>query len=138
MIRIILQKEPINIAESIGDAGTNADGAVTLFIGQARDNSNNKEVLHLEYQIYESMAKKELENIASEAVSTWQINTCIIVHRYGKIKIGEASILIAVSSPHRDNAFKSARYIIDTIKKKVPIWKKEFYADGSKWISEGS
>jgi molybdopterin synthase catalytic subunit len=133
---IKFQKEPIDIAAVLARAGTSRDGAIVSFAGQARDHSREREVKYLEYEIYEGMAGKELDKIAREAADKWNFTACTVVHRFGKVDVGEASILIAVSSPHRDESFKATRYIIDEIKKRVPIWKKEFYADGSHWISE--
>lgn len=138
MKHIILQSEPLDISTSLDDFGLDADGAIVSFIGRARDHSRGQKVLFLEYEIYESMAKKELDKIVEDALNKWPISSCLLIHRFGRVTIGEASILISVSSPHRDEAFKSVRYIIDTIKKTVPIWKKEFYSDGSTWISERS
>jgi molybdopterin synthase catalytic subunit len=138
MIEIILQSDPINVDELMSDCSTDSDGAIVTFTGRARDNSKGKKVTHLEYEIYESMAQRELEIIAEDALNKWQFSNCIVVHRYGRICIGEASIFIAVSSPHRDEAFQAVRYIIDTVKMRVPIWKKEFYQDGSSLITGGS
>jgi molybdopterin synthase catalytic subunit len=138
MIRIILQKDPIDVAVHMNEVGTDEDGAVVSFIGRARCRSNNREVKYLEYEAYEGMAEKELRKIAQDAMERWHATTITIVHRFGRVEIGESSILISVSSAHRDEAFQSTRYIIDTIKKTVPIWKKEFYSDGSMWISERS
>lgn len=138
MKRIIIQKEPLDIAASLDAFGSDADGAIVSFIGRARDHSRGQTVLYLEYEIYERMAKNELEKIADEALAQWPINSCLIIHRFGRVAISEVSILICVSSPHREEAFTSVRFIIDTIKKTVPIWKKEFYTDGSRWISERS
>jgi molybdopterin synthase catalytic subunit len=81
------------------------------------------------------MALREMERIADDAVKRWALSDCLIIHRRGRVDVGEASVFIAVSSPHRDEGFVSLRYIIDTIKKTVPIWKKEFYSDGSAWVS---
>jgi molybdopterin synthase catalytic subunit len=138
MIRIILQKDPIDVAAHLNDVGTDEDGAVVSFIGRARCRSNDRDVKYLEYEAYEGMAEKELRRIAKDAKERWHATTITIVHRFGRVAIGESSILISVSSAHRDEAFQSTRYIIDTIKKTVPIWKKEFYSDGSMWISERS
>ncbi len=138
MKQIIFQKEPINIENAVKNTGTDRDGAVVVFIGRARNRSNNKDVNFLEYEIYESMAYKEMEKIVNYAVKNWSLNNCIVIHRYGRVNINEASILISLSSPHREEAYKASRYIIDTIKKTVPIWKKEFYSDGSIWITDRS
>ncbi|MFC1668939.1 molybdenum cofactor biosynthesis protein MoaE [Spirochaetota bacterium] len=138
MKKFIFQKEPIEQEKVLAQIGTDNDGAIVSFIGQARKLSKDKEVKYLEYEIYESMAGKELEKIINSAYQNWSLNSCIVIHRYGKVNIGEASILIALSSPHREEAYKASRYIIDTIKKTVPIWKKEFYTDNSSWISDRS
>lgn len=138
MLKVTLQKEPIDIQMIIGEASSDADGALVTFTGMARNHSGGSSVTRLEYECYDSMARKELEKIGSDALARWPVNNCIIVHRFGVVEIGESSILIAVSSPHRDEAFQAARYIIDTIKKTVPIWKKEFYPDGSVWVSDRS
>ncbi len=138
MIRILVQADPIDVEEHLKDLGTREDGALVSFIGRARSRSRDKTVTHLEYEIYESMAEKELRRIAELVSARWPVTDILIVHRYGRVEIGESSILIAVSSAHRDEAFQSARYIIDTVKKTVPIWKREFYDDGSMWVSERS
>ena len=132
------QTDPIDMNALITEAGQDCDGAILTFVGQARNKSHNKEVTHLEYEIYETMAKSEMEKIIADAADQWQITDCLVVHRYGTVKIGEASIAILISSPHRDAAYGASRYIIDTIKKTVPIWKKEFYGDGSEWIFDRS
>ncbi len=136
MKRILLQQEPIDVAALAASVGTPDDGAVLTFVGTARRLSQDKEVMYLHYEVYESMAARELEKIIDEAAAKWPVSDCCVVHRYGRVNIGEASIFIGVSTPHRDDGFKALRYIIDTIKKTVPIWKKEFYADGSVWVSE--
>ncbi|MBP7736102.1 MAG: molybdenum cofactor biosynthesis protein MoaE [Spirochaetes bacterium] len=134
MISIILQQEPIDTDRILAEAGTSADGAVVSFIGRVRDNSRGKTVIHIEYEAYGEMARKQLRKIVDEAVARWSLSCCSVVHRFGRVGIGEASIVIAASTPHRDAAFQAVRYIIDAIKVDVPIWKKEFYSDGSSWI----
>jgi len=91
-------------------------------------------VLHLEYEAYEEMALQELEAIAAETQRRWPVSDVRIVHRLGRLEIGEASVAVAVASPHRGEAFVACRFAIDTLKKSVPIWKKEFYADGAVWL----
>jgi molybdopterin synthase catalytic subunit len=135
-ITIDISDHPIDTTAVIDRAGTDEDGAVIVFIGRARNRSNNREVRCLEYEVYPGMAGRELDKIAREACRRWGLGRCAIVHRTGRVAIGEASICIAVSSPHRDDAYQASRYIIDTIKKTVPIWKKEFFTDGSQWVSE--
>ncbi len=135
MISIILQQEPIEAARVLAETGTAADGAVVSFIGRVRNSSREKTVTHLEYEAYTEMARKQLRKIVDEAVARWSLNSCSVVHRFGKVGVGEASILIAASSPHRNAAFQAVQYIIDSVKVDVPIWKKEFYSDGSSWIN---
>ncbi len=132
------QKEAIEVEKVIRETGSNSDGALVTFTGRARNRSKGKEVLKLEYELYETMALKELEKIVDVAIEKWSLSCCTVIHRYGTVNIGEASIIIAVSSPHRKESFSACMYIIDEIKKKVPVWKKEFYSDGSVWITEGS
>ncbi len=135
MISILLQQEPIDTARALAEAGTDADGAVVSFIGRVRNQSREKNVTHIEYEAYSEMARKQLRKIVDEAVARWSLTSCSVVHRFGKVAVGEVSIIIAASTPHRDAAFQAVRYIIDTIKADVPIWKKEFYSDGSSWIN---
>lgn len=134
MHRIIIQKEKINIDEVTGSCATDSDGALLTFVGRARNRTADRDVTHLQYEVYGDMAFREIEKIVDEAESQWSVTNTIVVHRYGRIEIGDITIVIAVSSPHRDEAFKAVRYIIDTIKKTVPIWKKEYYRDHSSWV----
>ncbi len=137
-IHVHLQRDPLDPGKWLGEFGNPSDGAVVSFIGKVRNKSRDKKVTHLEYEVYETMAIKELDQIAREACSLWPLHSCMIVHRFGRVEIGEASILTAVSSPHRGDAYEASRFIIDMVKKRVPIWKKEFYDDGDVWITEGS
>jgi molybdopterin synthase catalytic subunit len=134
MISIILQQEQIDEARIIREAGTDSDGAVVSFTGRVRTPSRGKTVLSMDYEVYGEMARKQLQKIAEEACARWPLSHCTIVHRYGSVAIGEASIVIVASSPHRQEAFQAVQFIIDTVKEEVPIWKKEFYSDGSSWI----
>jgi molybdopterin synthase catalytic subunit len=134
--KAIIQKEEIDASKLITQIGTESDGAVVTFIGRARNLSEGRNVEYLDYEIYNGMALKELEKIIGEASSRWPLNCCLVVHRYGRIAVGELSIFIAVSSPHREESFDSSRYIIDEIKRRVPIWKKEYFAGGSEWAAK--
>ncbi len=136
MKTILVQKEIIDLNLVLKTGTTTSDGSDLIFIGKVRDISRGKNVTCIDYEIYNEMAVKELNKIADEASSDNEISRIIIIHRYGRVTLGEASILILVSSPHRDSSYKASRYIIDEIKKRVPIWKKEFYDDGSEWISD--
>ena len=138
MKKIFLQKDPIDISQVMNEIGTEEDGAVVLFIGRPRKDSNSSKVKYIEYEIFQSMAAKEIEKIIDDIFLKWPVTHCIVIHRFGRVELQEASIVIAVSSPHREEAFSSAKYIIDTIKKTVPIWKTEFYFDGTSRIYDRS
>jgi len=109
------------------------DGAVVVFEGVVRNHSRGRRTLYLEYEAYEEMALKQMNELVSSAQEKFAIDQAQIVHRLGRIEIGEASVLIVVTSPHRAAAFDACRFLIDTLKKTVPIWKKEFFADGAVW-----
>jgi len=126
-----LAREPIDLAAL--QSTTPADGALCLFVGVVRNENGGRPVLRLEYEAYEEMALPLMEQIEAEARRRFPVTDVRIVHRLGPMEIGEASVVIAVVSPHRSEAFAACRYAIDTLKAEVPIWKKEFYADGATW-----
>jgi molybdopterin synthase catalytic subunit len=127
-----LVREPIDVGALAG--ATPADGAVCLFVGVVRNENQGRPVLHLEYEAYEEMALPLLEEIAAETARRYPVTGVRLVHRLGRLGVGEVSVAVAVSSPHRAEAFAACRFAIDNLKAKVPIWKKEFYADGSAWL----
>jgi molybdopterin synthase catalytic subunit len=129
-----LTHEPIDVAalSSVSDA----DGALCVFVGTVREQNRGRRVVRLEYEAYEQMALPLMEQIAAEARRLWPVTQVRMVHRLGALSIGDASVAVAVASPHRDEAFAACRYAIDTLKQTVPIWKKEFYADGSAWLDD--
>ncbi len=129
---IALTRKPIDVA-ALG-AATPADGAACTFVGVVRDHNAGRAVLYLEYEAFEEMALPLMEEIAAEARRRWPITSVSIVHRLGRLEIGEASVAVAAFAPHRAEAFEACRYAIDTLKATVPIWKKEFYADGAVWL----
>ncbi len=129
MIDIV--QSPIELNSVVQSVLTPESGAVDVFIGTTRNHSNRKEVLKLEYEAYEPMALKKMEEISEETRERWDIHNVAIVHRIGEVAIGEASVVIAVSSSHREEAFTACRYIIDRLKERVPIWKREYFADGT-------
>jgi molybdopterin synthase catalytic subunit len=131
---IQLTDQPINPADILAQVGDDGTGGVVLFLGQTRDNSRGEKVTGLEYEAYESLALKQMEKIAAEARQRWPVRAIAIVHRTGYLKIGEISVAIAVACAHRSEAFEACRFAIDTLKKTVPIWKKEFRPDGSFWV----
>ncbi|PYQ12295.1 MAG: molybdenum cofactor biosynthesis protein MoaE [Acidobacteria bacterium] len=127
-----LVREPIDVAAL--PATNPADGALCLFVGVVRDHNEGRRVLRLEYEAYEEMALPLMEKIAAEARSRWRVSEVRIVHRLGRLEVGDASVAVAVTSAHRGEAFAACRYAIDALKASVPIWKKEFYADGEVWL----
>ena len=109
------------------------DGAVAVFEGIVRNNSRGRRTLYLDYEAYESMAISELERLAQVALEKFKVRDVRLVHRLGRLEIGETSVLVVVASAHRGPGFDACRWLIDTLKKTVPIWKKEYFADGAVW-----
>ena len=132
---IKLTSEPIivnEVIDSVYDAGA---GAVDVFIGSVRNKTSEKKVVRLEFEAYEKMALSEMEKIATAAKKKWPVCQLSIVHRVGKLNLGDLPVVIAVSTPHRPDAFEACRYVIDTLKQTVPIWKKEIFEDGEVWVA---
>jgi molybdopterin synthase catalytic subunit len=126
--------QPIDLNELVLFVTDPEAGAIATFIGTTRNNNEGRKVIGLDYEAYPQMAEKELARISEDAKKQWPICRMAIVHRLGPVKIGEASVIIAVSSAHRDAAFAACRYAIEEIKKTVPIWKKEVFEGGEVWI----
>lgn len=133
-----LSEKLLNVNELIDFVGDPAAGAITTFIGTTRNNNEGRRIFSLEYEAYPGMAEKEMRVIGEEARTKWAIERIAVMHRIGHVPIGEASVIIAVSAAHRDDAFKACRYMIDELKKRVPIWKKEIYEGGEVWIGTQS
>src|SRR5262245_20307179 len=133
-----ITREPIDVQAVSRRMLRNADGAICVFEGVVRDHSKGKRTLYLEYEGYESMALKKLEEIGIFVRQAWDIGTISIVHRLGHMKIGETSVAVIVTSSHRRAAFDACHYAIDKLKKVVPIWKKEFFEDGEVWVEGGN
>ncbi len=130
-VRIV--RERIDTTAVVGRLKRPADGAAVIFDGVVRDNTRGRRTLYLEYEAYEAMALKQMESLAAEARTRFGVRGASIVHRLGRLQIGETSVLIAVAAAHRGAAFEACRWIIDTLKKTVPIWKKEYFEDGAVW-----
>lgn len=109
------------------------DGAVVLFDGIVRNNTRGRQTLYLVYEAYEAMALEQMRTLANQALTKFSVRDVVLVHRLGKLEIGETSVLIAVASAHRGAAFEACRWLIDTLKTTVPIWKKEHFVDGAVW-----
>lgn len=132
--RVSLTYEAID-AKAITDAlKDGADGAVTVFDGIVRNNTRGRQTLYLVYSAYEAMALTQMETLAAEAITKFGVRDVAMVHRLGRLEVGETSILIAVASAHRGATFDACRWLIDTVKKQVPIWKKEHFVDGAVWV----
>ena len=123
----------IDVASVVSAVRRDEAGAVIVFEGVTRNHHQGREVLRLEYEAYSGMAEREMQAIADMSLIRWPDARVAMVHRVGRVGLGEASVVIAVSAPHRDEAYAASRFLIDTLKSKVPIWKKEFYTDGSVW-----
>jgi molybdopterin converting factor subunit 1 len=130
-VRIV--REVIDTQRIVGALKRGEDGATLVFEGVVRNQTRGRKTLYLEYEAYEEMALSQIEKLAVEALEKFQIRAVAIVHRLGRLEIGEASVLIAVASAHRAAAFEACRWLIDTLKRTVPIWKKEFFEDGAVW-----
>jgi molybdopterin synthase catalytic subunit/molybdopterin converting factor small subunit len=125
--------ERIDSEAVVGRLKQPADGAAVIFDGVVRDNTRGRRTLYLDYEAYEAMALKQMESLAVEARANFAVRGVSIVHRLGRLEIGETSVLIVVAAAHRGAAFEACRWIIDTLKKTVPIWKKEYFEDGAVW-----
>jgi molybdopterin converting factor subunit 1 len=129
----LLVREPIRARELVESLKAPEDGAVVVFDGFVRNNFKGRQTSYLEYEAYEPMAYQKMRAIGAEIRTKYSIRRIAIVHRLGRLEIGETSVLIAISSAHRAAAFDACRYAIDTLKRTVPIWKKEFFAGGAVW-----
>ncbi len=125
----------IDVLSSIDYIMSPESGGIDVFIGTVRNATKGKKVVRLEFEAYEPMALKELKKLASQALERWPVQKILIHHRIGVLEIGEVPVIIAVSAAHRDAAFDACRYIIDTLKQTVPIWKKEIFEDGEVWVA---
>ena len=133
-LRLEITPDPID-PSSVSRLATPMDGAVVTFLGVVRGATEGKAVAGLDYEAYEEMAVKEMKRIAEEAVDKWAVSRIAIIHRTGSLDVGDVSVAIAVSAPHRGEAFDACEFLIDTLKVSVPIWKKELFKDGSSsWV----
>ena len=130
--RDVLDREAIDaLTKHVSHASA---GGIVIFEGTVRDHARGKRIRYLEYDVYPEMAEQEFAKIAAEIERRWQTDLIAMVHRIGRLEIGEVSVVVAVACPHRAEAFDACRYAIDTLKKTVPIWKKEVAEDGEEWV----
>ena len=132
---IEIHSSPLNVSNCVDWIMSPQAGGIDIFIGTVRDATKGKKVIRLEFEAYKNMAKKEMEKIAEQAYSKWPVQKILIHHRTGVLQVGEIPVIIAVAAAHRDAAFDACRYIIDTLKQMVPIWKKEIFEDGEVWVA---
>ncbi|AZA93656.1 Molybdopterin synthase catalytic subunit [Chryseobacterium nakagawai] len=135
MMDIRITEDTLNITECLALAQDLSSGGIATFIGTVRNVTQNKPVIRLEYECYQSMAIKEIKKVADQAITLFSVRNIVVHHRIGNLFPGDAAVIIVVSDGHRDAVFDACRYIIDTIKKTVPIWKKEIFEDGEEWVS---
>lgn len=133
-----ITREPLDLAALLARVRSDSDGALILFAGVVRDHDAGRAVQGLRYEAYEEMARGKLETICREVLAEHEIGDVSVVHRTGDLSVGEASVAIAVAAPHRDAAYRASREIIERLKREVPIWKRERYADGEENWLEGS
>jgi molybdopterin synthase catalytic subunit len=133
---IALTEEPIDPAGVASGVRTDQDGAVVTFVGVVREQARGRTVKALVYEAYGGMARRQLERLAEEARRRWTIGEVAIVHRTGTLAVGDVSVVITVAAPHRGHGFDACEWLIDELKRTVPIWKKEIYTDGEAWIDD--
>ena len=130
-----LTREPIDSSALLAKASRPQAGAVVLFLGTTREMTNGRRTVSLDYEAYDEMAEKKLAELEAGARGRWPLVECLIVHRLGHVPLAEASVAIVVSTPHRADAFAAGQWLIDSLKRDVPIWKQEHWADGtSEWV----
>jgi molybdopterin synthase catalytic subunit len=132
---VILSTEPIQAEAWIKAAKRGEDGAVVVFDGIVRNHTRGRETLYLDYEAYDKLATRQMKELIGEAIRRFAIRDAWIIHRLGRLRIGETSVLIIVASAHRGPAFDACRWLIDTLKQTVPIWKQETFADGAVWAA---
>jgi molybdopterin synthase catalytic subunit/molybdopterin converting factor small subunit len=133
-----LSAEPLSLEAVVDEVRSDAAGAIATFVGTTRVRSRDRTVVHLDYEAYEEMAEQVMAQIAAELTGRYALCAIAIHHRTGRVEIGEASVVIAVSAPHRQDALAACKDAIDTLKERVPLWKKEVYEGGEEWIGRGS
>lgn len=131
---IRMTREPLDREAIIASVAHPEAGGIVIFEGVVRNHARGKQIRYLEYDAYPEMAEEQMRKIADEVLTRWAPARIAIWHRMGRLEIGEASVIIVVATPHRAQAFEACRYAIDTLKTKVPIWKKEFAEDGEEWV----
>lgn len=134
-MRVAIVRSPLDPSALLAEVAASANGALVLFVGTVREINEGRAVEGIEYTAYESMAARELDTIAAEAASRFETDHIVVEHRVGALAVGDASVVIAVAHPHRAQAYDASRYVIEELKRRVPIWKREAYVDGTReWV----
>ncbi|GBD12191.1 Molybdopterin synthase catalytic subunit [bacterium HR24] len=133
-MHIEVTAEPLDPQRAVELVRRDDAGAVVVFLGVVRDHNLGRRVLYLEYDAYPEMARRVMRELAEEAMGRWPIVDVAVLHRIGHLEVGETSLLVAVSSPHRAEAFDAAHWLVDRLKERAPIWKKEVFEGGEEWI----
>jgi molybdopterin synthase catalytic subunit len=133
-----LSAEPLSVEAAIEEVADDAAGAIATFVGTTRNRSRERAVIHLEYEAYEGMAEEVMSDLGKALTERYDLCAVAIHHRVGRVGIGERSVVVAVSAPHRQDALAACAEAIDTLKRTVPLWKKEIYEGGEEWIGQGS
>jgi len=135
-MRTAIVDRPLDACALLAEVAHHRNGATVVFVGSVRDVNDGADVSGLDYSAYTAMAARELDGIAGEAAQRWGTPDVVVEHRIGTLDLGDASVVIAVGHPHRGDAFDAARYVIEELKKRLPIWKREHYRDGrSEWVA---
>ncbi len=129
-----VQSEPLSTEEAIAAVADPAAGAIDVFLGVVRNNNKGRDVAYLEYDAYAPMAEKLMADLGQEAIEQFGLQKVALFHRTGRMEIGETSLLIAMSAGHRAETFAAGKWLVDEVKKRVPVWKKEVWTDGEEWI----
>jgi len=143
LIAVAVSDTPLDVAQAIAVVSGPEVGGIGVFVGTVRDSSAvpsnaGKPVFALDYDAHPSLAEKRLREIAHEAMAKWEVRRVVAIHRNGHCELGEPTVVVACGAPHRGDALEACRWIIDTIKSTVPIWKREAYADGSSWVGDNA
>jgi molybdopterin synthase catalytic subunit len=134
----LISEQPLDVARVVAEVERDEAGGIASFVGTVRDASRGRDVTHLEYEAFEEMAEPMLRRLGDELTAKHGLSAVAIHHRIGRVEIGEASVVVAVSAPHRAAALDACRQAIDTLKETIPLWKKEVYVGGEEWIGQGS
>lgn len=134
-VRIAVTDRPLDPASALSEVSRPQAGAVALFVGTVRDHSPGKSgVTHLEYEAFGERVEEAISRIVAEATQRWPILAAVVEHRVGTVELGGAAVVVAVSTPHRTDAFEAARHLIDELKSRAPLWKKEHWPGGAEWV----